>query len=249
MEKLICQKLSEIEKSQNIRILLAFESGSRAWGFASTDSDYDVRFIYVRPQNEYLKLNPNRDVIELPINDNLDIIGWDLNKALRLMYKSNPTLFEWLSSPICYKKDESINELIEISKNYFSVKKSLFHYNSTCYRNLIHYFKSEKVIAKKYFYSLRPILACAWILENHSPPPMLFTELKNLMLPDNLQNDVDFLLNIKINSPEIKEISRIKSLDDFIQTEMAKVNSILEELTEPKNYQWNVLDEFFLKMI
>ena len=98
MEKLICSKLHEIEKENNVKILLAVESGSRAWGFASPDSDYDVRFIYVRPKDDYLRLENVRDVIELPIDDVLDINGWDLQKTLRLLYKSNPTLFEWFSS-------------------------------------------------------------------------------------------------------------------------------------------------------
>ena len=102
MEKLICSKLHEIEKENNVKILLAVESGSRAWGFASPDSDYDVRFIYVRPKEDYLRLENVRDVIELPIDDVLDINGWDLQKTLRLLYKSNPTLFEWFSSPIVY---------------------------------------------------------------------------------------------------------------------------------------------------
>ena len=90
----IIRKLHEIEKTENVRILLAVESGSRAWGFASPDSDYDVRFIYVRPKEDYLRLEKIRDVIELPLDDVLDINGWDLQKALRLLYKSNPTLFE-----------------------------------------------------------------------------------------------------------------------------------------------------------
>ena len=102
MRELIISKLKQIEKDYNVRVLLAVESGSRAWGFASPDSDYDVRFIYVRPETEYLRLEAVRDVIELPVNDELDINGWDLQKTLRLLYRSNPTLFEWFSSPIVY---------------------------------------------------------------------------------------------------------------------------------------------------
>ena len=96
MRELILEKLKQIEKDHHVKILLAIESGSRAWGFASPDSDYDVRFIYVGSKNDYLRLDERRDVIELPINEELDINGWDLPKALRLFYKSNPTLFEWL---------------------------------------------------------------------------------------------------------------------------------------------------------
>lgn len=99
MEALIKEKLLEIEQRESCRILLAVESGSRAWGFASPDSDYDVRFIYVRDKDSYLKLNRSRDVIELPINDVLDINGWDVDKTLKLLHNSNPTVFEWFSSP------------------------------------------------------------------------------------------------------------------------------------------------------
>lgn len=102
MKDTIQKELAQIEQTQNVRILLAVESGSRAWGFASPDSDYDVRFIYVHPKDAYLRLQKHRDVIELPINDALDINGWDLTKTLRLLHKSNPTLFEWGASPIVY---------------------------------------------------------------------------------------------------------------------------------------------------
>ena len=125
MEKLICSKLHEIEKENNVKILLAVESGSRAWGFASPDSDYDVRFIYVRPKEDYLRLENVRDVIELPIDDVLDINGWDLQKTLRLLYKSNPTLFEWFSSPIVYLETDFADRFRKIMGEYFSTKKSL----------------------------------------------------------------------------------------------------------------------------
>ncbi len=104
MRKKIKEQLRRIEDAENIKILLAVESGSRAWGFASPDSDYDVRFVYIRSLEDYLRLDATRDVIELPIDDVLDINGWDLQKTLRLLHKSNPTLFEWFSSPIVYKK-------------------------------------------------------------------------------------------------------------------------------------------------
>ena len=130
MEKLICSKLHEIEKENNVKILLAVESGSRAWGFASPDSDYDVRFIYVRPKDDYLRLENVRDVIELPIDDVLDINGWDLQKTLRLLYKSNPTLFEWFSSPIVYLETDFADRFRKIMGEYFYKEKpvSLYKY-------------------------------------------------------------------------------------------------------------------------
>lgn len=166
MEKIIVQKLHEIEEKEHVKILLAVESGSRAWGFASPDSDYDVRFLYVRTREDYLQLDPLRDVIEQPINDLLDINGWDLQKALRLMYKSNPTLFEWLKSPIIYMETEFADEMRRVMSDYFSVRHSLYHYISMAEGNYKKYLRTEMVKAKKYFYVLRPLLAGQWILES-----------------------------------------------------------------------------------
>lgn len=200
MKQLILDKLSDIEKSENVRILLAVESGSRAGGFASPDSDYDVRFIYVRQKSDYLRLDATRDVIELPIDDTLDINGWDLQKTLRLLHDSNPTLFEWFSSPIIYKETAFANTLVSLMQNYFSSKKSLHHYIIMAERNYCKYLKKDTVIAKKYFYVLRPVLACQWILDKKTPPPMLFPELMEFELPKELHGAVNELIEIKINS-------------------------------------------------
>lgn len=128
MKELIQEKLREIEQREECRILLAVESGSRAWDFASPDSDYDVRFIYVRPEKAYLRLDRTRDVIEVPINDELDINGWDIDKTLRLLHKSNPTVFEWFSSPIIYQTSAFADQFRPIMQKYFSSKAGLWHY-------------------------------------------------------------------------------------------------------------------------
>ena len=114
--KRIKEKLVEIEKVENVQIILAAESGSRAWGFASPDSDYDVRFIYIRKPEDYIRLNPVRDVIEWQLDDVYDVSGWDLQKALRLLHESNPALHEWCTSPIVYREDERADALRELSK-------------------------------------------------------------------------------------------------------------------------------------
>ena len=128
MRKIIIEKLQQIEKQENVRILHAVESGSRAWGFESPDSDFDVRFIYVRPRDYYLKLEQTRDVLEFPINDLLDVNGWDLQKALRLLHRSNPSVFEWFKSPIVYRETAFSQEFIPLMENYFSAKSGLYHY-------------------------------------------------------------------------------------------------------------------------
>lgn len=156
MRERILQNLNQLEKTEGITILHAVESGSRAWGFPSPDSDYDVRFIYVRPREAYLKLEKRRDVLELPIDGELDINGWDLDKTLRLLHSSNPTLFEWCQSPIVYKTTPLFQSFLPTIHAYFAAKSGLWHYLSTAAGNYREYLKGEMVRIKKYFYVILP---------------------------------------------------------------------------------------------
>ena len=247
MEKQILDALHKIEETEQVRILLAVESGSRAWGFASPDSDYDVRFIYVRPKNDYLRLEPLRDVIELPLNEVLDVNGWDLQKTLRLLYKSNPTLFEWFSSPIVYMETGFAGRFREIMNRYFSTKRSLYHYISMAEGNYREYLKGEMVKAKKYFYVLRPVLACRWILQQATPPPMLFSELMDSQLPEEFRPEVERLLDLKIHSPEVKEIPRINSINEYLDASISEIKGILQTVEESKAPDWAELNSLFLQ--
>lgn len=249
MNKLIQEQLCEIERQHNVRILLAVESGSRAWGFASPDSDYDVRFIYVRPKNEYLRLDRHRDVIELPINDLLDINGWDLDKTLHLLHRSNPTLFEWFSSPIIYKDTEFGQMFRNVIGKYFCSKRSLHHYLSMAAKNYREYLKGDMVRAKKYFYVLRPLLACRWILEKDTPPPMLFSELMDSQLEAALKPEVERLLDLKMNSPEIREIPKVEVINDYLDRGIAEIRQKIEELPEESYSEWDELNEIFLYVL
>lgn len=248
MKSTIAEELRKIEKEYNVEIIYAVESGSRAWDFASPDSDYDVRFIYKRKKNDYLKLEKTRDVIELPIDDVLDINGWDLDKTLRLLYKSNPTLFEWLASPIVYKNTASAERLKKISEEYFYPKPSLYHYLNMARNNYREYLKGEMVKAKKYFYVIRPILACQWILHKGIAPPILFSELAAEELPPELKSDIDYLLDIKMNNPEMKLIPKIQILNDYIEKSIEEISSKIEKL-EDSVKSMDSLNEFFLNEI
>lgn len=249
MKELIQEKLREIEQREECRILLAVESGSRAWGFASPDSDYDVRFIYVRPEKAYLRLDRARDVIEVPINDELDINGWDIDKTLRLLHKSNPTVFEWFSSPIIYQTSAFADQFRPIMQKYFSSKAGLWHYLHMAEGNYRDYLRGEMVRAKKYFYVLRPILACKWILEKGTPPPMLFTDLVKSELPDDLSETVCQLLDLKMNSPEIKEIPRIDQLNRYLDAGIMSVKEQIEKLPDAPVQDWNELNELFFSVL
>lgn len=249
MKELIQEKLREIEQREECRILLAVESGSRAWGFASPDSDYDVRFVYVRPEKAYLRLDRTHDVIEVPINDELDINGWDIDKTLRLLHKSNPTVFEWFSSPIIYQTSAFADQFRPIMQKYFSSKAGLWHYLHMAEGNYRDYLRGKMVRAKKYFYVLRPILACKWILEKGTPPPMLFTELVKSELPDDLSETVYQLLDLKMNSPEIKEIPRIDQLNRYLDTGIVSVKEQIEKLPYTPVQDWNELNELFFSVL
>ena len=249
MTEEIIKQLRTIENEEKVRILLAVESGSRAWGFSSTDSDYDVRFIYVRPKDEYLKLNRKRDVIELPINAVLDINGWDLDKALILLYKSNPTLLEWLSSPIIYLETDFANRLRQTSLDYFSMTKALYHYLSMSVSSYQHYLNSDQIILKKYFYVLRPILACRWILDKKTPAPMLFSELVASELKPELKSEVEKLLVLKMNSPEINTIQRSESLNEYITSSILQLKDETLMLPKEPRKSWDQINELFLSQM
>ena len=249
MKEKIQEQLRRIEEAENIKILLAVESGSRAWGFASPDSDYDVRFIYIRRLEDYLRLDAIRDVIELPINDVLDINGWDLQKTLRLLHKSNPTLFEWFSSPIVYQKTEFADKFRDLMMHYFSSKKTLYHYVSMAEGNYREYLKGDLVRAKKYFYVLRPVLACQWILDWGTPPPMLFSELLKAELPVELIDVVNQLLELKMNSPEVKLIKRISEINEYLYESIPSIKRAVRLLEDSLTPDWNELNQLFLQSL
>ena len=249
MNILVPEKLREIEEKENVKVLLAVESGSRAWGFASPDSDFDVRFIYKRSRNEYLKLNQPRDVIEIPVDDIWDVNGWDLDKTLRLLYKSNPTLYEWLGSPICYCRTDFSERIAPIAERYFSVKNGMYHYLNAARSDVKNFLSGETVRPKKYFYALREILACHWVMENKTPPPVLFDTLAEAMLPDSLRSAVDYLLDIKLNAPEKAEIKPISEIDAFLKEGIARFDELMKNMPQENNCGWDLLNEFFISEI
>ena len=244
---IIPEKLAEIEKRENVRILHCVESGSRAWGFASPDSDFDVRFIYVRPKDFYLRLDKTRDVIEWQLDEVLDINGWDLQKALVVLHKSNPTLFEWNNSPIVYKTTPEWKAISDIISHYFQQKSGLYHYLSTAKSNYREYLHGETVRLKKYFYVLRPLLACRWILEKQTPPPMLFTELADACLDKTLVPAVNELLRLKMNTPELGEGKRIDIINDYLDASIAEIEELLKDYTSDESKSWEELNNTFLK--
>nr|WP_288298370.1 nucleotidyltransferase domain-containing protein [uncultured Allisonella sp.] len=248
MEARIKEELNKIEAAEGVRIIWSAESGSRAWGFASPDSDYDVRFIYVRNKVDYLRLDKVRDVIEWRLDDVLDISGWDIRKALELLYKSNPTLFEWCASPIIYKETEEAQWLKDILPQYFSMKKSLYHYLSMAKSNYHKYLQGEEVRLKKYFYVLRPILAAQWILDKKCAPPMQFATLVDTELEEAMKPQVSRLLAMKKNTPEMGTAPKIEEINRYIDRNLEEIQSAAEALGNTEA-EWNAVNELFLRML
>lgn len=221
IHKVIQEQLDHIEQEEQVTILYACESGSRAWGFPSQDSDYDVRFIYLRKPEWYLSIFDKRDVIERPINDMLDISGWDLRKALNLFRKSNPPLLEWLQSPIPYREKHSVAEKLRgISPFTFSPKSCMYHYLNMARGNYREYLQGEQVKIKKYFYVLRPVLACEWILRFGEMPPMAFDVLVDRLLPKNeeLWDVIQQLLIRKKAGDELDYEPRLNPINEYLET-------------------------------
>lgn len=228
-------QLAKIEQDNDVRILFAIESGSRAWGFPSPDSDYDVRFVYAHPRDWYLTLEPGRDVIELPIDKLLDINGWDLRKALSLALKPNPVLLEWLASPIRYRWDAPACEaLISLSEKVAHRTACRYHYLSlgeSQWRR--HIGDATEVKMKKYFYILRPALALRWLRMNMNLPPMNLHDLiAGIDLAPPVVDTIADLLEQKAKTREIGTGARIPEIDALINAEFSAAR---EMENEPKD--------------
>ncbi|VXB84731.1 conserved hypothetical protein [Flavobacterium sp. 9AF] len=247
MKEKIIDQLRTIEKEKKVEILFAVESGSRAWGFASPDSDYDIRFIYKQEVAYYLSLFEKTDVIEFMTADDLDGSGWDLRKTLRLLAKSNASLLEWIHSPIVYDQEEYFaKELKKIAENCFSPIACLHHYLGTT-KNFMEACEQEKVKLKSYFYALRTALAGKWIIENNTFPPVAFKELLPIA-PQNIQEKVIELMEIKANRNESYLHPKEEIITHFLQETVAFNQEQAKRLKGGK-VDNEELDRFFLSQL
>jgi len=222
----ILRKLAGIEQAHGIRILFAVESGSRAWGFPSPDSDYDVRFVYLHPRDWYLSLVERRDVIEIPIDeDDHDISGWDFRKTLQLLLRSNPPLYEWLVSPIVYREDgTTMAALRSLAEQGYAGKTVGWHYLRMAERTYKAHFRNRtQANLKKYFYVIRPLCALIWLAERRTLPPMnLAALLGGIALPAAVRRAIDRLLEQKTRSSELGKGRRLRILDRWIERQLGR---------------------------
>jgi len=243
------QALAELETAEQVTILYACESGSRAWGFESEDSDYDVRFVYLRPTAWYLTIQAKRDVIEKPIDDELDVSGWDLTKALELLRKSNPPLLEWLQSPIVYRQTSSfVARMRGLMAEYYSPISCMYHYLHMAENNFRKYLKGEQVWTKKYFYVLRPVLACIWIERGHGVVPIEFGKLVDRVVDDRtLRDEIDALLAAKRAGAELDRGRRNSVISGFLEKELGRLRA--DAQVPPKTRDPAALDRVFVDLL
>lgn len=247
----IKKELARLENRHEIKILLAVESGSRAWGFASTDSDWDVRYLYIHRLDWYLKIDDLKDSQEEILLNDLDLSGWELKKALKLFRKSNPPMLEWLRSPIVYLEQFSTAEkLREMSKTYFNPKSCMYHYLSMARNNFREFLQKDLVKSKKYFYVLRPVLACDWIKEKNIFPPIEFQDLADSQVKDEkIKAEIAGLLKRKIAGEELKEELKIEILNEFLEEKIEFYKDFVEQIEPNDKPQTELLDELFKETI
>ncbi len=262
MKEHIIEVLQQIEREYDVKVLYACESGSRAWGFPSVDSDYDVRFLYVHKKEWYLSIDQGRDVLEVPSKDSLsipvhpllDMSGWELTKALRLYRKSNPPFFEWLHSDLVYyEKYSTLETLLAIEQKVFAPVTCLYHYISMAKRNFRTYLLEEEVHHKKYFTVLRPLLAGKWIILNHTFPSIEFDVLVKELLPMGpVRQSIEELIARKKARKEhsFQLEPPIGLLNDYLQQEMEDMESLMKSMkASEKDTSTPLLNEIFRELL
>lgn len=220
------------EETQGLRVLYACESGSRAWGFPSPDSDYDVRFVYVMPLPWYLTVEPGRDTHEKMLPDAIDLSGWEVRKTLRLFAACNLALCEWLGSPIVYRTTPWVDRLRALTPQFFNPRKAMHHYLSSARSTAADHLSGDSLRIKKFFYILRPLLAARFIERTLAMPPTDFATLyqaDDLATP--LRAQIDDIVAQKRDADEATPIRLAPDLLEFLQQEPLRLQQV--EVTLP----------------
>ncbi len=247
MKNEILKELYRLEKEMQIKILYAVESGSRAWGFSSENSDWDVRFIYIHKPEWYLSIIKKKDNYEKILPNMIDLGGWDIRKALKLFQKSNPPLMEWLRSPVIYVEDGSFAEnLRELSVEFFNPVSAIYHYLHMASGNFNDYLLGDMVKTKKYFYVLRPVLACRYVEKYNKMAPVEFEELvKEIKLPDKISKEIFKLLDRKRAGGEFQEGPKNIILNEFLENELKYFSIKVREYNQTKSPDIQKPDQLF----
>src|SRR5580698_40533 len=207
MKETVVKALHVIESEARVRVLFAVESGSRAWGFASPDSDYDVRFIYVHDPDWYSTIFEERDVIEKMLPGDLDVSGWELRKSLRLFSKCNLALNEWIGSPVLYQEIPGFrSELSTLIPAFFNPLRAIHHYKNMAKQALSSMAPDGRISIKKFLYATRALMACRWIEHYQSQPPTEFLAMVRNLVPADERSHIEKLVSQKSLAAEKAEI-------------------------------------------
>jgi uncharacterized protein len=217
--------LDALAREERVAILFAVESGSRAWDFASPDSDWDVRFVYARPTSWHLSLEPGRDTLERMLPGDLDLAGWDARKAILLLLSGNAVLREWLRSPVIYRADPGMFGAFRDLAAAVSARPACIHH----YRNLMRrqwdreLADGAEVKLKRYLYAVRPALALRWMAQHAAgdPPMALPALLAETELPREAREALEGLVATKRQASELGRGPCIPLLDRLITEELA----------------------------
>lgn len=251
METTIKNKLKELESQHAIKILYACETGSRAWGFPSPDSDYDVRIIYKHETDWYLSLSDKKDTIEFMSEDGeLDITGWDIKKCLKLMWKSNGALLERVQSPVVYMEENNISSVLkQYSEKCFAPIATMHHYLGMAKNSFSEIEGQDEIKLKKLFYALRATLACKWIIEKDSVPPIVFITMVNeLSFNTELKTRIKDLISLKSGKNESYIHPAERTINEFILNEIEKAENIFNSLAGRKEKEVD-LDGLFRNIL
>jgi len=243
---LVPRRLKQLETEYGIRVLYAAESGSRAWGTSHHDSDFDVRFIYIRPREDYLRLDRARDVLEFPIGDGWDMCGWDLTKTLQLLHNSNSQIYEWFHSPVVYVDGGFSRRFRPVLEAYFSTRTAVYHYLHQAELKMKKLQKDDTVKVKHYLYSLQHLAAAQWVLERHAPVPVDFGTVTQLLPPDVRQQAGAIALR-KTTRPEQPGMPRDPQLDAWLREEYSRLHREAGMLPGDGDKGWERLNRFFLE--
>lgn len=243
----IKQVLEQIESDYKVKILYACETGSRAWGFPSPDSDYDIRFIYRHERDWYLSLNNKKDTIEF-MKDDLDITGWDLRKCLKLLKKSNVPLIERFQSPIeYYSKEDFEKNFKKLIRKYYSPIASFYHHYSLAIKFWEELKEENEIRLKSYFYLTRSLLSCNWIIKDNTVLPM---HIEGLMkyIDDESKNYLRQLIALKASVNEKYRYQKDEKMQRIILNlfDFLEVNK--NDLTI-NDQDYTLLNNFFIKVL
>lgn len=236
MHDRIEEKLHQLELEKKIRVLFSCESGSRAWGFPSPDSDYDVRLVYTHDIAWHLQIGKTRDTIEQLQPGDIDLGGWELKKALTLFASCNLPLNEWLGSPTAYRETGSFRtDVMNLIPEYFNGRKALHHYFSLAANTSKKELFGSEIRIKKLFYILRPVYACLWILRSHTMPPTTFPAmLQQGLAIRNIEAEIQEMMRAKETAIECDKVTLSPSFENWIQTSLTEIEEQTSEYPPPE---------------